>query len=126
MAKTGRPKIGEDREQRVLIAPRITVTQKKKLDWLVIELKLSAAEILGQWIESAFEERSATIKLTASHSRAVQFVRLLADGKKPSALDLQQLADEIEVDSEKLAAIVALVIQCCCEIEEKNNGKARS
>jgi hypothetical protein len=124
VAKTGRPKRGEVREERILIAPRITADQKSKLDWLVLQLKISVAELIGRWIEQVFASRGGSLDMgDCAHSRAVAFVCALAQGRKPEVLEIQLLADEIGVPSEKLAALVA---KCCCETEEQKSGKTRS
>lgn len=127
VAKTGRPKSGEVREKRVKISPEITLSEKKKLDWLVAALKTSMTALIVQWIEASFEAHgsiqagvTATTPHPAPNDKAVAFIRTLASGGKPSAFDVQLLADELGIPSESLAAIVA---GCCCSNQERERSE---
>lgn len=127
MVKVGRPKAGEVRDSRVGIGCKITESQKSQLNWLLLELKLTTAELIGLWIEEAFSRQGEMAEAAAVESRAVEFVKALAAGRKPDILEMQKFADEIGVESQKLAALVALAVKCCCETEEKESrGKTHS
>lgn len=49
-------------------------------------------------------------------TKAIEFIRALAEKRKPDLLDLQVLADALGIPSESLAEVVS---DCCCD---KNKG----
>ena len=125
MVKNGRPKSGEPKEDRESIAFKIGKPQKIKLDSLRRLLELTNAQLMEQWIDEAFRLMVDSPSAPKPQpDRAAAVLKMMIDGVKPDTLTVQQLADDLGVPSEKLAA---LVTKCTCHSqEEKSHAKSKA
>jgi hypothetical protein len=111
VAKTGRRAAGDDREPKASkLQTYITVSQREKLDWLTIKLKLSIAELIGEWIEENFNRvggqmasrQEQSSDLSVSDSRLLNFLLRCDNGNTVSDFEVVDLAHALEVDEELL------------------------
>lgn len=116
VAKTGRAKRGEEREARVAITPYITVGQKKRLDWLKVELDLSIADLLGQWIDEVFRQQGSGMPRVERIEALSLFVQALLSQSPPDLVLAQKVADSLEVPAIEVLALW----NRCTNISEKH------
>lgn len=109
MAKTGRRGKQDDREPKTArIAAAVTETQKKKLAWLSIQLKLSIADLIGQWIEMSFENAGglisgdSVIDQPSIDNRLLAFIVRCDRGETIPDFEVVDLAHALDVDEDLL------------------------
>ena len=117
MAKTGRRATGDDRELKsARIHVAITDSQFENLAWLRLRLKLSNAELIGQWIDEAFKMQGGVlaepVDLPEDFTLLIGFLNCLLDtydhdgyslaeigailGRKTGDRDLIELIDKLQ------------------------------
>jgi hypothetical protein len=124
MGTRGRKIIGETKRSET-VAAKVEPATKQLVMIVSVKLKKSVADLIKMWVEAEIEKiMGGDAAEPEGVDRAASVIRMMVDGVKPDTLTVQQLADDLGVPSEKLAA---LVTKCTCQSqEEKSHAKSKA
>lgn len=117
MAKTGRRGKGDDRETKnARVVADVTASQKSKLGWLSLHLKISIAELIGQWIEKDFqaaqgfadgEKGKGSVDQSETLELLIGFMNYLIDNHDHDGYSLAEISELLgRADDKGLVALL--------------------